>query len=280
LDYVQADATKPKHHALRARLHLGGVEHGADASGDAAADVADLIEGGVLADLGYCDLGQHGEIRERGGAHVVVQLLAFEREARRSVRHDALALRRSYGGAQVGLAREARRTLPAFGRVKGDDVVALLHAGHAWPDVDNDAGALMAEDSRKQPFGVGARQRELVGVTDAGGLHFHQYLSGLRTVEVDLGDDKRLGLFQCDSGAGFHGGFLLVILVDSIEMVDARGKSPLAMEPDSNVAGATATGPCRLPQTSAQDCGSLVAWANLRAMQNLSDANSLFKKTL
>jgi hypothetical protein len=39
------------------------------------------------------------------------------------------------------------------GRCGSDDVVALFHAGHARSDIDDDAGALVAEDRREQPFG-------------------------------------------------------------------------------------------------------------------------------
>ena len=67
----------------------------------------------------------------------------------------------------------------------------------------------MAEDRREQPFGVGARQRELVGVADAGGLDLDQHLAGLGPFELDVHDRERLGLLQCDGGAGFHGDFLL-----------------------------------------------------------------------
>src|SRR5262252_6386186 len=98
LDDIEADAAETEHDALRAGLHLGGIEDGADAGGDAAADVADLVERGVLANLGDRDLRQHGEVRECGRAHVMVQLLAVEREARGAVGHDALALRRTDGG--------------------------------------------------------------------------------------------------------------------------------------------------------------------------------------
>src|SRR5215211_8214685 len=72
----EADAAEPRHDALRARLHLGGIEDSADAGGDAAADVADLVERSVVANLGDGDLGQHREVRKRGSAHVMVQLLA------------------------------------------------------------------------------------------------------------------------------------------------------------------------------------------------------------
>src|SRR5215470_11865377 len=45
LDHVEPDAAQAEDYALGAGFHLGGVENRADASGDAAADVADLIEG-------------------------------------------------------------------------------------------------------------------------------------------------------------------------------------------------------------------------------------------
>src|SRR5262249_2310720 len=75
---VEADAAEPEHDALRARLPLGGIEDSADASGDAAANVTDLVERSVLANFGDGNLGQHREVRKRGSAHVMVQLLAVE----------------------------------------------------------------------------------------------------------------------------------------------------------------------------------------------------------
>src|SRR5262249_28136951 len=150
---------------------------------------------------------QHGEIRECGRAEVMVQLLAVEREARGAVGHDALTLRRTDGGAQIGLARQTRRALPAFRRIERNDVVALLHARHTRPHIDHDAGALVAEDGREQPFRIGAGEREFIGVTDAGGLHLDQDFGAFRALQLDFRDRERLGLFQCNGGAGFHGGF-------------------------------------------------------------------------
>ena len=126
LNDVEPDPAQSEHDALGARFDLGGVDHRADAGGHAAADVADLVERRIRADLRYRDLRQHGEIREGRAAHVVVQLAAIEREARRAVRHHALTLRAADRGAEVGLAREAGRTLPTFGRVERDHVVAYL----------------------------------------------------------------------------------------------------------------------------------------------------------
>ena len=74
LDDIEADAAEPEYDCLGAGLDLRGVEHCADAGRDAAADVANLVERGVLADLRNRDLRQHREVRERGGTHVMVQL--------------------------------------------------------------------------------------------------------------------------------------------------------------------------------------------------------------
>ncbi len=83
-------------------------------------------------------------------------------------------------------------------------MVALLDAGDALADIDDDAGAFMAEDRREEALGIGARQRELIGVADAGRLDLDQHLAVSRTVEVDLHDLQRLSGGDSDSGAGFH----------------------------------------------------------------------------
>ena len=205
LDHVEADAAQAEDDGGGARFHLGGVDDGANAGRDAAADVADLVEGRGGVDLGHRDFRQHGVVREGRAAHVVVNLLALVGEARGAVRHQALALGGADGGAQVGLARQAGRALAAFRRVERDDVVALLHRGDAGSDIDNDARALMAEDRREQALGVRAREGELVGVADAGGLDLDQDFARLRAFEVDLHDFQRLSGFEGDGGAGLHG---------------------------------------------------------------------------
>ena len=83
-------------------------------------------------------------------------------------------------------------------------MVALLDRGDAGTDVDHDAGALVAEDRGKQPFRIGARQREFVGVTDAGRLDLDQHFALARAFEVDGCDFERFTGGKGDSGTGFH----------------------------------------------------------------------------
>src|SRR6185312_13675054 len=173
LDHVQPDAAEAEHHAVGAGLDLGGVDHRADPGGDAAADVAGLVEGGVGADLGQGDLRQHRVVGEGRAAHVVVDRRALVAEAAGAVGHQPLALGGADRGAQVGLAREAAFALPALGRVERDHVVARLHRGHAGAHLHHHAGALVAEDRGEQAFAVQAVQGVGVGVADARGLDLH-----------------------------------------------------------------------------------------------------------
>ena len=83
-------------------------------------------------------------------------------------------------------------------------MVARLDARHARPDVDDDACALVAHDGREKALGIGARDCELVGMTDAGRLDLDQHLALLWTFEIDLDDLERLGFLEGYGGAGFH----------------------------------------------------------------------------
>src|SRR6185312_12860153 len=164
---IEADAAEAEDDDIGTGLDLRRVDHRADAGGDAATDIANLVEGRVRANFGDGDLGQNGEIREGRAAHVMMDRAAPEREAARAVGHHALSLGCADRGTEIGLAREAGFALPAFGRVERDDVIAWLERGNARPDFDHDARALMAEDRRKETFGIGAGAGEFVGVADA-----------------------------------------------------------------------------------------------------------------
>ncbi len=204
LQHVQPDTAQPEHDHVRSRLHLGRVDDGADARGHAAADVADLIEGGVFANLGERDFRHHGEVGKGRGAHVVEHVLAVQLEPRGAVGHHALALGRADRLAQVGFGVQAVFALPAFGRVQGDDVVALLQGRDAGADLDHHAGTLVAQDGGKDAFRIGARQGEFVRVADARGLDFDQAFALLGAVQFDGFDGQGGAGLEGDGGAGLH----------------------------------------------------------------------------
>ena len=84
-------------------------------------------------------------------------------------------------------------------------MIALFQRSDTGADIDDDARPLMAHDGREQAFGISARDGELVGVADAGGLDFHQHFASLRAFEINLDDFERFSGFKGDGGAGFHG---------------------------------------------------------------------------
>ncbi|MEH2478233.1 hypothetical protein V1282_001590 [Nitrobacteraceae bacterium AZCC 2146] len=62
----------------------------------------------------------------------------------------------------------------------------------------------MAENGGKQAFGVGAGQREFVGVADAGGLDLDQHLAIARAFELNGSDFQRLAGSDSNGGANVH----------------------------------------------------------------------------
>src|SRR5580704_6927041 len=104
LDHVEPDAAEAENDDLGAWLDLGRIDHRPDPGGDPAADIANLFERRVLADLCDGDLGQHREVREGRRAHVVVDLPAAHREPARAVRHHTLPLGGANRDAEIGLA--------------------------------------------------------------------------------------------------------------------------------------------------------------------------------
>jgi len=134
----------------------------------------------------------------------MVDLVPAEREAACAVRHDPLPLRRTDRHAEIGFAGQAVFALPAFGGVERNDVVALGDARHAASDIDDDAGAFVAEDRRKQALRIRPGEREFVGVADPGRLDLDKNLAVLGTVELNLLESQRLSGFERDSSASLH----------------------------------------------------------------------------
>ena len=144
LQHIQANTAQTKHGHIRAGPHLGRIDHSAHTRGDAAANITNLFERSVLANLGQGDFWQHGVIGKGRGAHIVQDLLALIGKAAGAVWHKALALSRADRLAKIGPARQAELTIAAFGRVERDDMIAGDQRGHAGANLENHAGALMA----------------------------------------------------------------------------------------------------------------------------------------
>jgi hypothetical protein len=204
LDNVEPDPAEAKDDDIGAGLDLCRVDHRTDASGHPAADIANLVEGRVLADLRHCNLWQHGEVREGRSPHIVVNFAAAQREPAGAVGHHPLALGRADRDTEIGLLRQTVFATPAFGRVKRDDVISFGDARYPAPDVDDDTSAFMTEDCGKEPLRIGPRQSELVGMADAGCFDLDQDLALLWAVELNRLDLERLSCFVSDSSASLH----------------------------------------------------------------------------
>src|SRR6266446_9923506 len=134
----------------------------------------------------------------------MMDLVCAAREPAGAVRHHPLALRRADRHAQIGFARQAIFALSAFWCVERDHMIALGDACYLAPDIDDDAGALMSEACREEPFGISPRQGELVGVADPGRLDLEQNLPVFWPVELDGFDRERLPGLVSDSSAGLQ----------------------------------------------------------------------------
>jgi hypothetical protein len=200
-------APRPKTATVRAGLDPGGVAHGADTGGDAAAEQADLVQWRLLRHPGQRDLRQHAILREGRGAHVVVDHPALERQPAAAIGHHPLALAGADGDAEVRLAGAAELALAALGGVERDDMVAHCHVADAAADGLDDGAALMAENDRKQPFGITARQGVGIGVADAGGDVANQHLAGARFGHVDFDQFERASRGKRDGGTALHCGY-------------------------------------------------------------------------
>jgi hypothetical protein len=75
---------------------------------------------------------------------------------------------------------------------------------------DKISNALVAEDGREQPFRISARERELVGVADAGGLDLDQHLAGLGAFQLHRLDAQGVSRPMGNCRANVHA-FLLFL---------------------------------------------------------------------
>jgi hypothetical protein len=109
--------------------------------------------------------------------------------------------------AQVGRPDLQNLHSPHSGVYSGITWIAGFDAGHAGADFLDDAAALVTEDHREHAFGIGAGQRESVGVAHAGGDDANEHFACLRPLKIDLLDAQGFACFPGDRSTGFH--FLL-----------------------------------------------------------------------
>ncbi|MNE24728.1 hypothetical protein D3C80_1180280 [compost metagenome] len=185
LDHVETDTAQAEDHHVGPRLDFGGEDHRTQTGRHAATDVADSIERRVFANFRQRDLRYYGVVRECRCAHVMQDRHAVERETAGCVWHQPATLCRTDRLTQVGLLRQAKLALTAFRRIQRDHVVTLFQRLHARANADHHTGSLVAEDGWKYAFRVGARQRVVVCVADAGGLELNQNFTLFRACEVN-----------------------------------------------------------------------------------------------
>jgi hypothetical protein len=63
-------------------------------------------------------------------------------------------------------------------------MIAFSDGRHIRTDIDDNAGAFVTENYRKQAFRIGAGARELVGVADAGSLNLNEHFAGFGAIEL------------------------------------------------------------------------------------------------
>ncbi|MNT09952.1 hypothetical protein D3C72_1447600 [compost metagenome] len=91
-------------------------------------------------------------------------------------------------------------------------MVADREAGHARPDLDHHARALVAQNAGEDALRIQTVQRIGVSVANARRLDLDQHLARARAFQIDLDDLERTFGFEGDGGAGFHGEGSLVSL--------------------------------------------------------------------
>ena len=203
-DGTETDQAAAEDDSRRAALDLGGIQRRADAGRKAAGKRSTAIERCLWTHFGERDLGHHGVLGERRGAHEVPHRLAITRQARGAVGQIAKPLLLANRDAAVRTTTLALDALAALGREQGDHVIAGLDERDALTDLLDDARTFVPEHARCVARRVGARCRVQVCVADTTGLDPHEHLACLRLCEVHLLNDEWLAeLFQ-DCGTNLH----------------------------------------------------------------------------
>ena len=83
-------------------------------------------------------------------------------------------------------------------------MITDCYGGNAVPDLLDNGTAFVSQDGRKQTFGVFARKRECIGMTNTGCDIPQQDFAGLRAVQFDLLDFQWFSRLPGDCCACLH----------------------------------------------------------------------------
>ena len=207
LNDVEANTAETEDYHIVTGLNLGSIDYRANPCGYATSNIANAFKRRILAYFCQRNFRYYCMIGKGGSAHVMEGWLALNREPGSAIRHDATTLGLTDGLAEVCFARCTIITLATLRRIKWNDVIALFEAFDTLANIDHNARAFMAKDSRENTFRVSARAGELIRMTQAGSLDFDEDLTFFWTVEIDITDFKWFSGFKCYSSARFHGSF-------------------------------------------------------------------------
>jgi hypothetical protein len=145
----QADAARAEDRDGLSRLHVRGVEDGAQSGERGAAEDRGELERDVVGDRDERLFGADRALAETGDAEVMVDGAAGQTEARLAAQHLAGLVRSLPRYAESGASGGAHRAGAAGRYEREDDVLARDDRRDAGPDRFDDAGGLVAERDRE-----------------------------------------------------------------------------------------------------------------------------------
>jgi hypothetical protein len=151
-------------------------------------------------------LRDHGPLGERSEHAHPAEVLAAGVEAVGAVGQAAVEDGHAHV-TEVGLAGGAPPAVPADRQERADDVIARGQPGDAGADLLDDPGALVAADDREPGHDV-AVPEVLVRVAQPCGHVTDKDLTGLRRIQVDLGNLEVLACSAQNRGLRLHGSSL------------------------------------------------------------------------
>ncbi len=189
----ETDAAQPDDRHRAARPDLRGVHHSADAGDDSAAEQRRHVERQGLVDHHDRAAIDHGIFGVARHAGLVVHRLAVVMQTMMTAQQLARRARRHRAFADIGAAFEAAPAAAAA-YVEGEaDMIARFDVVDAGTDLDDLAGAFVAEHDRRRPRAIAVDQRQ-IGMAEAGAAHLDQHFAFARRIEIELDDMDGLAL--------------------------------------------------------------------------------------